>query len=202
MIYPLTTGFHWGALDFQWYIEACKSRPGPAQTESGFHDVNRFISLGPHPGTENLSIPEYVSNISEGASIEGTSPPALSGKLHHSADIALDILDGLDPGKNEELRKTLEDIRAVAYLGKYYAHKILGATELALYRDTGNREHQQAAVQELTSALEYWKKYTATTSRLYKNPLWTNRVGYVDWGELTLEVERDIEIAQAPLMEK
>jgi len=49
MIYPLTTGFHWGALDFQWYIEGCKSRPGPAQNETGFHDVNRFISLPPHP---------------------------------------------------------------------------------------------------------------------------------------------------------
>jgi hypothetical protein len=31
MIYPVTTGFHWGALDFQWYIEACKSRPEFAQ---------------------------------------------------------------------------------------------------------------------------------------------------------------------------
>ena len=60
MIYPLTTGFHWGSLDFQWYIEACKSRPGPAETESGFHDVNRFISLPPHPSTNNISIPDYV----------------------------------------------------------------------------------------------------------------------------------------------
>ena len=37
MVYPLVTGFHWGSLDFQWYIEGCKSQPVPAQTESGFH---------------------------------------------------------------------------------------------------------------------------------------------------------------------
>ena len=34
MIYPKTTGFHWGPLDFQWYIEACKSRPAYAQNET------------------------------------------------------------------------------------------------------------------------------------------------------------------------
>ena len=45
MIYPLTTGFHWGALDFQWYIEGCQSRAEFAQTPTGFHDINRFISL-------------------------------------------------------------------------------------------------------------------------------------------------------------
>ncbi len=74
MIYPLTTGFHWGSLDFQWYIEACKSRPGPAQTESGFHDVNRFISLPPHPSTDNVSIPDYVKAQLGGEKVDGTTP--------------------------------------------------------------------------------------------------------------------------------
>ena len=59
MIYPLTTGFHWGALDFQWYIEGCESRPGSAQNETGFHDVNRFISLQPHAG-EQLPVDSRV----------------------------------------------------------------------------------------------------------------------------------------------
>src|SRR5688572_5584656 len=62
MIYPLTTGFHYGALDFQWYIEASKSRPEPAQTASGYHDINRFITLPPYKATDFISIPDYVKN--------------------------------------------------------------------------------------------------------------------------------------------
>ena len=52
MIYPLVTGFHWADFDFQWYIEACRSRPGPAKTASGFHSVETFITQPVHPGTE------------------------------------------------------------------------------------------------------------------------------------------------------
>ena len=50
MIYPLVTGFHWADFDFQWYIEACRSRPGPAKTASGFHSVETFINQPVHPG--------------------------------------------------------------------------------------------------------------------------------------------------------
>ena len=35
-----------------------------------------------------------------------------------------------------ELAETLADIEAMAYLGEYYADKILGATDLAGYRKT------------------------------------------------------------------
>src|SRR5690606_36227642 len=37
MVYPLVTGCHWANFDFHWYIEGCRSRPGPAKTDSGFH---------------------------------------------------------------------------------------------------------------------------------------------------------------------
>ena len=68
MVYPRTTGFHWGALDFQWYIEGCKSRPGYAQNETGFHDVNRFINLPPHPMSGFQSIPDFVEMTTSGGS--------------------------------------------------------------------------------------------------------------------------------------
>ena len=56
MIYPLVTGFHWADFDFQWYIEGCRSRPGPAKTTSGFHSVETFINQPVHPGTNNIPI--------------------------------------------------------------------------------------------------------------------------------------------------
>jgi hypothetical protein len=195
MVYPKTTGFHWGALDFQWYIEACKSRPGPAKTPTGFHDVNRFISLPPHRGTDYVSIPDYVKSFIAGKECSGTTPIEVSNQIHAHADKALQILDRLSHGGDKELRLTLGDIRAIAYLGKYYAHKIRGATELALFRSNQKQSHRNAAIQELTKAAKYWRLYASTALGQYKNPLWTNRVGYCDWRALTKEVLNDIKIA-------
>ncbi|MHC4144213.1 MAG: carbohydrate-binding family 6 protein, partial [Planctomycetota bacterium] len=177
MIYPRTTGFHWGSLDFQWYIEACKSHPGYARTKTGFHDVNRFITLEPHKGTDNISIPDYVENLAAGREYSGTTPVEVSNQIHGHADKALKILDRLDHANDKELRLTLGDIRAVAMLGKYYAHKIRGATELAIFRKTKKKDYQDAAVRELNRAATYWRLYTSVALGQYKDPLWTNRVG-------------------------
>jgi hypothetical protein len=194
MIYPVTTGFHWGSLDFQWYIEACKSKPSYANTETGFNDVNRFITLGTHGGTDNISIPDYVKALSEGKTPAGTTPVEVSDKLHAHADEALKILAGLDHGDSKELRLTLGDIQAIALLGKYYAHKIRGATEHLLYGNTQNETHRQAAVRELNKAAAYWRHYTAAALGQYKNPLWMNRVGNANWRDLLDEVLKDVTI--------
>jgi hypothetical protein len=201
MIYPLVTGFHWGALDFQWYIEGSRSRPAPAKTASGFHSVETFINQPVHPGTDNISIPEYVAGTANGELPRGTTPPQLAAKIDARADAALSSLTPFlrHPlvKENPDFAATLEDIRAMALLGKYYAAKIRGATELAIYRRTKRPEHQAEAVQRLTQAALYWKDYTRRTGARYRNPLWTNRVGIVDWPELNAEVDNDIAIARA-----
>lgn len=196
MIYPKTTGFHWGALDFQWYIEACKSAPVFSQTESGFHDVNRFISLAPHPGTGYQSIPDYVKAVVSNGKPTQLNPLEVSHQIHAHSDKALLLVAQLKAGKNKELSNTLADIRSMAWLGKYYAHKIHGATSLALFRETGDKKYQAEAVDQLTKALDYWVKYYQNAMKQYRNPLWTNRVGYVDWVKLTDEVKKDIELAK------
>ena len=197
MIYPITTGFHWGPLDFQWYIEACKSRKGYARNETGFHDVNRFISLPPHPKSGFQSIPEYVKMIVAGSTSELKSPLDVSQMLHDYADKALLLLGEMDAGDNKELAYTLHDIKTMAYLGKYYAFKIAGSTQVALYRQTKNRSYQEQAVSQLEEALKYWKMYTETAMQQNINPIWTNRVGYVDWVKITDWVAHDIDIAKS-----
>ena len=195
MVYPITTGFHWGSLDFQWYIEGCCSVPSYAKTDSGFHDINRFITLGPHPGTDNVSIPDYVEAVSSGKEVESTTPIQVSHKLHACSDKALQILNQFPKVTEKELRLTLGDIRAMAYMGKYYAHKIRGATELALYRDNNKEEHRSNAVAEMTQAASYWDLYTSTALKQYYNPIDLNRVILVDWQALRKEVHKDIRIA-------
>jgi len=195
MIYPVTTGFHWGALDFQWYIESCKSRPGPAQTETGFHDVNRFITLGTHGGTDNISIPDYVKAVAEGKEVEGTTPLAVSAKLLGHAARALDLIDGMSHGGNKELRHTLDDIRAIALLGQYYGHKVRGATELAVWRASKEEAHQLEAIAALNRAATSWRRYASVALGQYENPLWTNRVGHCDWRKLYRHVLDDVRTA-------
>ncbi len=197
MIYPLTTGFHWGSLDFQWYIEACKSRMSFARNKTGFHDVNRFISLAPHPGTMNQSVPAYVNMLKSGLSTDSITPPEVSAMLHRHSDSALAVLQTIRTGKNRELASLLSDIKAMAYLGKYYAHKIAGATELhkSQILDDQRNVFQSQAVEELTKAAEYFKLYIDQSTLSYKNPFWTNRVGYVDWDKIYSWVLEDIKTA-------
>lgn len=197
LIYPTTTGFHWGPLDFQWYIEACKSRKGYAQNETGFHDVNRFINLPPHDKSGFQSIPDYVKMTVSGARTDLKSPMEVSQMLHDHADKALTLLGEMDAAQNHELKVTLHDIKTVAYLGKYYAHKIAGSTQLAMYRQTKDKKYQDQAVTELQIATEYWDLYIHTAMEQNINPIWTNRVGNVDWIQISEWVKQDIEIAQA-----
>lgn len=198
MIYPTTTGFHWGAVDFAWYIEGCKSKAN-AQNETGFHDVNRFINLPPHPGSGFQSIPNFVKMTIKGGTSDLKSPVEVSQMLHNQADKALEIISKLDAKEDKELKITMNDIKTMAMLGKYYAYKIAGSNQLEFYRLTKDKKYQEAAVSELENALEYWKKYTETALQQNINPLWTNRVGYVDWLKITDWVAHDIEIAKAPL---
>jgi hypothetical protein len=197
MVYPTTTGFHWGSLDFQWYIEACKSHPNYSGNETGFHDINRFISLPPHPKSGFQSIPDYVKMTLEGGTSDLSSPFEASEKLHDHSGKALEMVKTLDAGSDKELRATLHDIRTVGLLGKYYAHKIAGATNFALFQETKEKSYQDEAVEQLTQALEYWNKYVEMALQQNINPLWTNRVGYVDYKKITTWVEQDIEIVKS-----
>ena len=205
-IYPKVTGFHWGRLDFQWYIEGGKSRKGPAQNPVGFHDLNRFISLPPHAGTNYVSIPDYVENQNIGSGMK--SPLDIADEILHHSDQALVGVDKIEYIDNRELRQTVKDIKAMAYLGKYYGHKIKAATHLAFFRKNPEEDHQQKAIEEANQSAHYWRVYAASALSQNKNPLWTNRVGNVNWRETFADVVNeinnlggDIDISSADLPE-
>jgi hypothetical protein len=197
MIYPLVTGFHWADFDFQWYIEACRSRPGPARTASGFHSVETFITQPVHPGTDNVPIPTYVAGLLGNAVPAGTTPLMVADRIDGRADAALGSLETLRPGKNAELAATLDDIRMMALLGKYYAAKIRGATELELLRAGGGESHRALAVNHLRQASLHLALYTARVKDRYATRFWTNRVGTVDFDEMSVEASKDVAIALA-----
>jgi hypothetical protein len=83
----------------------------------------------------------------------------------------------------------------MALLGRYYAAKIRGATELAWFRATGAAPHRARAVGHLESAARYAHDYAARMSARYAARIWTNRVGNVDFAEFEREAAHDVEIA-------
>jgi hypothetical protein len=202
MIYPLVTGFHWADFDFQWYIEACRSRPGPAKTASGFHSVDTFITQPVHPGTDNISIAKYVESTEHDVLPQGTTPFQIADRVDARADAVLEAVGSYGDVSNPraartEFTRTQNDILSMALLGKYYAAKLRGATELALYRTTGGTTHKTLAVQHLEAARTQASRYAERMR--YDRParIWTNRVGIVDFDEFVREAGHDVEIAQS-----
>ena len=183
MIYPLVTGFHWGALDFQWYIESGQSQPSVSKTPSGYHDLTNFINLKPHEGTGYISIPDYVKAFLSNSDVKGITPLQVAENIIKYADIALNWADKQSLANSQELKFTIDDIKTMAWLGKYYAHKIKAATYLAIFRESLQKEWQSKTIEELNNSAGYWRHYATLGLSNYYNPLWTNRVGYVDWKE-------------------
>ncbi|MDF7798018.1 hypothetical protein P4C99_00985 [Pontiellaceae bacterium B1224] len=191
MIYPTVTGFHWGPLDFQWYIESCQGRRRFTHNESGFHDVNRFITLAPHKGTDFQSIPDFVN----GKNMDRISPLQTAKQIDLYADVAAWPASAWSVKLDSDLAPIFADLEIVAKMGRYYAEKIRGATYLALYREKKNPEDQKRAIAHLVNAARIWSAYTEKVLAIYKNPFWTNRVGIVDLKANYQFVLEDIRIA-------
>ena len=108
-----------------------------------------------HPATDNITIPKYVDGIKGAARLVATTPLQVAERIDSHADAALAALPALRraPRIDEaEFAATVNDVQMMALLGKYYAAKIRGATELALYRDTRDAAHQALSVKHLEQA--------------------------------------------------
>ena len=190
-IIPLVTRFYWGALDFQWYPEACWSA-------EGFESVQKFIKprWDPMKATEDgdrpllMSVKEYV----DGAKPDGRlNPEQVADQLQQFADRGLASIQGLDAGTNKELRLTLGDIKAMSSLGRYYAEKIRGAVALYRYQAGGDVTNNANARTHLIAAADYWKQYSAQWSKQYVKQVLT-RMGLtvVDIAGIQAQVDADI----------
>jgi hypothetical protein len=193
-IIPQINRFFWagGGNDLGWFPEACVRHPAGSK---GFYTVANFAKGKTMPGTGILDISTYCDKIVQHESISEITPSQVAEALKSDADTAFKLLAAMPAPKEKELRFTLGDLTAMAHLGNYYAEKILGATDLALFEKTGKPELQTSAIAHLDSALAHWKKYAVMVAAHYKPQLLT-RIGYVDLNALTESVQRDIAIAK------
>lgn len=193
-IIPELNRFYWKSLDFQWFPEACWSRP----SYKGFFTVRDFMLGSGMPESGDMNIRDWRARRLASQPMTGLTPPQVAEQLRRDAQTALAGVAALSPqaGADKELRQTLGDIEAMAWLGKYYADKIDGAAELALFDATSQSDHQAAAVKHLEDALKCWREYSTDYTKQYKQPILYGRVDLVDIPKLTDDVAADVEMAR------
>jgi len=196
-IIPLVNRFHWRNWDFMWAVEGCMDQ------RKGFHTVRDFIDNPTMEASGLVSIRGYVrartgAEGGKGGAAEGTTPPEVAERLDAFARAALEGVSAVRArasGPTKDLRRTLGDIEALAHLGRYYAAKIRGATELALFDATGQADHRRRAVGHLERAVDHWSAYARVATAQYR-PQLLARTRVLDWNALLAEVERDVAIAR------
>jgi hypothetical protein len=191
-IIPQVTRFFWGDIDLKWFPEACVRHPSP----KGFYTVKQFIAGETMPGSGVLNIRTYCDRLLGRKPMDGITPPEVAQALKGHAAATLQLVRGMpEKPADKELRLTLGDLTAMAHLGNYYAGKILGATDLALFDRTGKAELKESALRHLQEALTHWKAYAAVATRQYR-PQRLTRIGYVDLNALTESVQQDVGVAK------
>jgi len=189
-IIPLVTRFYWNDIDLKWFPEACLSHP----SFKGFHTVRHFMEGQSMPESGIVSIRTYCDRLVAGKPAGGTTPLEVADELKGHAQAALALVAEMSAGGNKELRLTLGDLRAMAHLGDYYAEKILGATDLAMFDRTGEAGRNESAVKHLEAATAHWKEYARVATAQYRPQLLT-RIGYVDLNALAEKVGEDVAMA-------
>jgi hypothetical protein len=191
-IFPELTRFFWGDIDVRWFPEACVKH-------GTFYTIQDFIMQVTMPGTDNINIKLWRDQKLKGEKMDGKTPLQVAGSLQEYSRNALKLVAELRqiPSNNKELRLTLGDCESFAHLGNYYAEKILGAADIALYDATKNPAEQASAVKHLEAALDHWKRYSASYTKQYVQPVLYGRAGLVDIpGKLMTAVAADITMAK------
>ena len=192
-VMPLATRFFWGDIDLKWYPEASLSH----RRSKGFYTVRHFMEGVSMPGANVLCIRDWRNRLTAGQPMEQTTPLEIADALDGAAAGTFASLNALRESAKEdsELRKNVIDSEALAWLGRYYASKIRGASALALFDINGDKFEHAAAIRHLTDALAHWKQYAGIRDAHYVPALY-NRVGYVDVTALTEKVAADVSIVR------
>jgi hypothetical protein len=191
-VWPLVTRFFWGSLDFRWYPEASYRQDG------GYLGVQAFIDPVYTPMEDDedgdrplmMSVKDYVDN--KGAAGRMT-PVELAAQLKRNADIAFSYVQSLNAGNNKDLRYTIGDVKAMAWLGRYYADKILGAVELYRYqKNKADTAALNAARTYLQSSTNHWRQYAAQWSSQYIRQYVPRVSALIDMTALQAKVDADV----------
>lgn len=188
-IIPLVNRFFFRDNDYQFAPEGCVSNKGFLTVD------NSFYMYPPLMGSGILSVQEYAAavNAKKTSSFDGITPMEVATNLDEYANSTLEGVKSLrkQAGENEELLSTLLDLEAMAYLGRYYADKIRGAAELAVYRqDSTKKQAHEKSIQYFNDAITEWETYAKLATSQYKTQLFS-RSHYMDWWKILEDVKKE-----------
>jgi hypothetical protein len=187
-IVPQINHFFFRVNDFQFAPEGCVYN-------GGFLSLNQFFEHPPLRGSGILSVQDYAAAVLASESFDGMTPMQVADRLDA---LAADSLAGTEKlgssgTPSKELMATLTDIRAMAHLGRYYADKIRGAAQLAVFRaDRSKTEYRERAVRHLSDAVQDWEAYAEVASSAYR-PQLLSRTHYLDWWKILDDVKNEVE---------
>lgn len=190
-IVPQINSANFTGNDAHFAPEGCMNLDGYLTVDGLYFNSSLFR---PMQGSGILSVIEWGKAVVAGKELKGITPLQVADNLDAYAETALAALPALreQSGDQLELQETLNDIEAMAYLGRYYADKTRGAAKLAVFREDPRQKHYNAeAVAHLKDAVEEWKAYAAIASAQYKTQLLA-RTDYLDWNGLLVEVEKEV----------
>lgn len=189
---------HWHDYDFQWYPEGCCSFEHPPVSKLEFADINEFIRCSSMPGSGCISVLEYAECLKEGRQPEGATPDDAAASMKKYSDFVLKEVALLEKGCKMEcgLYRLLMDMKALAYLGKYYSDKLKAAVHLCVWRLCPEREQdKREAVRLLRDCADQWKQYSSFVKQYYKPQRLTRLCSYVDLEAFDRWAELDVELA-------
>ena len=190
-IIPLINSSNWWPNDAHIAPEGCIDFTGGFLTIDKYYFQNIWAA---QLGTGFQSVMDWGKAEVSGKKSEGISPLKVADDLDAHAANALEKLPELRQQikGNLELEETLNDIESMAYLGRYYADKMRGASKIAAFReDTKQKQYSVEAVNHLKDAVDEWKAYSSIATSQYKSQLLA-RTDYLDWNLILKGVEKEV----------
>lgn len=190
--------------DYTWYVGGNWSHP----TASGYIDIKKWMKGdNTYPDGTTMSIEEYAVTQANGEELDVAGrmlPTEVAEELRTLSENVLNDVAALrtSGGPSDDMTfaqrefwALVDDNEAMAYLGLFYAERVLGAIDIRLFNDTEKETYRESAVVHLEQSAGYFDRYAEIISANYE-PQQLARVGYYDINAIDEEVHGDVKTAQ------
>ena len=157
-------------------------------------DIDTFAVATVLDEQEYLPPAAYVEAYLDGRVNGKTSPLDAADRLERLADECLDMVNKVRPAhRTPEWRLLERDLRALAYLARYYVAKDRAACALQFYYKTGDVSRVPLAREYVEEAVGHWERLSETTAEQYRPILDPLRTGKeFTWASVMIDLEADL----------
>lgn len=155
-------------LDFHWYPEACWSDP---KRETGFRTIEGFANDTTVAKGSNFC---DIATSAAGECKVRKSAYLIADEMQTDATKALSLIKTMESGGSASQEVAINNIKQMAYLSTYYAHKVRGAT----YKKAGENDRARS---EMGQAYCRWMAYSRSMEGTYIADSFRNLSIAPDW---------------------